>query len=167
MHARLTINGYGRPRIDSAKFMGFLTYLNQQWCWWQNLTYKKYEPSYLSYDSSIICYTFTIMKIMQNLAKSCFVKNASFHGILPPFRYVQDSGRSNKITSPWQDLMEPWKWPAVGNFGQNDPNITWWDLDGGHPGSAGISEDVIILAERTGTLSDILKILTTSRTESG
>ena len=78
---------------------------------------------------------------------SCFVKIASFHGILPPFRYVQDSGRSNKITSPWQDLMEPWKWPAVGNFGQNDPNITWWDLDGGHPGSAGISEDVIILAE--------------------
>ena len=98
---------------------------------------------------------------------SCFVKIASFHGILPPFRYVQDSCWSNKITSPWQDLMEPWKWPAVGNFGQNDPNITWWDLDGGHPGSAGISEDVIILAERTGTLSGILKILTTSRTESG
>ena len=93
---------------------------------------------------------------------SCFVKIASFHGILPPFRYVQDSGRSNKITSPWQDLMEPWKWPAVENFGQNDPNITWWDLDGGHPGSAGISEDVIFLAERSGTLSDILKILTTS-----
>ena len=49
----------------------------------------------------------------------------------PAFKYEQDLGSSNVIISPWQNLTELWKWPAAENFCQNDPNITWWDLNGG------------------------------------
>ena len=60
-----------------------------------------------------------------------------------------------------------WKWPAAGNFCQNDPNITWWDLNGGQWSMGcmgGWSEDVIILVETDRNTQWHMKYWTASHT---